>query len=86
MKRSGLSKFVVASVLALSAAIVHLALPASVQAEAPPGESYNPRTQAGGNTSTVPTQGSYDVQSDRHHTLGWLGLIGLAGLAGLVRR
>lgn len=86
MRLSGKSKVLKAVVFTLSAATLHLALPTSVKAEAPPGESYSPPPQATERAYNPPVQAIDNVQFSHQSSLAWLGLIGLAGLAGLVRR
>lgn len=72
MKPSNLSKFVGASLIAASLAVVPLNLPASAQTQ-------NDATNNG--TSTQQTGDVADTNDD--FDWGWLGLLGLAGLAGL---
>lgn len=86
MRHSNNSKIFIASVITLSAAILHLALFASVRAEAPPGESDSPPAQATEKAYNPPKQPIGDPQTNSHYSLSWLGLVGLAGLAGLTRR
>lgn len=77
-----LSKSKVCQTGAITLSIVmYLTLPASVQAEAPPEESYSP-PQATEEAYNPPLQ----AVENRSYDLGWLGLIGLAGLTGLIRR
>lgn len=73
MKYSSLSKVVGAGALALSIAIVPLAIPASAQNNA---ESNNP---------TLDTTPFQETKNDNNN-FGWLGLLGLIGLANLLRQ
>ncbi|MBW4575100.1 MAG: WGxxGxxG-CTERM domain-containing protein [Aphanothece sp. CMT-3BRIN-NPC111] len=102
MKRSDLSKVggvgaksAITSGFAIAAlTIVPLAVPVSVNAEAPLGESYTPPRQLPENTpppqapdyKTPPRQEVYNTQSRSDSDWGWLGLLGLIGLLGLARR
>lgn len=72
-------------IFAVGAAIIYLASLASVQAEAPPGESYSPPPEATEKSYDPPIREIPPIQSKSDHNLSWLGLIGLAGLAGLAQ-
>jgi len=72
MKPSNMSKFVGASLIAASLAVVPLNLPASAQTQ---------NDAANNGTNTQPTRDVADTNDD--FDWGWLGLLGLAGLAGL---
>ena len=75
MKASSVSKFVGASVIAASLAILPLTV--SVQAQTD-NNAADTNTQTTGQADTANT---YD---DNNFDWGWLGLLGLAGLAGLL--
>jgi MYXO-CTERM domain-containing protein len=77
MKVSSFSKFVGASVIAASLAILPLTVSAQGQTDTTAPGTYN-RT-----TGDVNTANTYD---DNDSDWGWLGLLGLAGLAGLLGR
>lgn len=91
-KHSKLSKLTIASSIALLA----VAFPTAIRAEAPAGESYKPPEQLPADTFTptpqvdnfnsTPAQGVAETQSERGSNWGWLGLLGLIGLAGLIPR
>lgn len=74
MKISNFSKFVGASVIAASLAILPLTASAQGQTNNTAPDTYN-------RTTTVDTADTYD---DNNSDWGWLGLLGLAGLAGLL--
>jgi hypothetical protein len=75
MKPSNMSKFVGASLIAASLAVVPLNLPASAQTQ---------NDAANNGTDTQQTQQTRDVaDTNDDFDWGWLGLLGLAGLAGL---
>lgn len=69
----------------VGAAIIYSATLTSVQAEAPPGESYSPPPEATEKSYNPPMREVSPIQSNPHLNLSWLGLIGLAGLAGLAQ-
>jgi hypothetical protein len=77
MKISNLSKFVGASVIAASVAVVPFHLPASAQSDTAPSNTT---------TTTGTNQGTYASEQDNGFDWGWLGLLGLGGLAGLAGR
>lgn len=80
MKRSNLSKFVGAGILALGVTVMPLNLPASAQTDTTsPGTTGDTM----GNDQTADVAGE---EGDRDFDWGWLGLLGLAGLAGLAKR
>jgi MYXO-CTERM domain-containing protein len=88
MKRSNLSKFVGAGILALGVTVIPLNLPASAQTD-----TTSPATgdamQSPATGDAMGTDATADVageQGDRDFDWGWLGLLGLAGLAGLAKR
>lgn len=83
MQRSHKLKFSKAVVFTVSTVIVYSTLLTSIQAEAPPGESYAPPAQATEEAYYPPSREVGTAQSDFNSS--WLGLIGLAGLAGLAR-
>jgi MYXO-CTERM domain-containing protein len=76
MKISSFSKFVGASVIAASVAMLPLTASAQSQTDNTAPDTYN-------RTNTVETADTYD---DNDSNWGWLGLLGLAGLAGLLPR
>jgi len=78
MKFSNVSKFVSASAIAASVAVLPLTLPAVAQT----GDTTTGDTT----TTTAPTTGVYDTQEDNDFDWGWLGLLGLLGLGGLAGR
>ncbi|HEY9812010.1 MAG TPA: WGxxGxxG family protein [Candidatus Sericytochromatia bacterium] len=80
MKISNITKFVGASVLAASVAVVPLNLPASAQS------NTGSNTTTDTTTTTAPTQGVDNTSTDDGFDWGWLGLLGLGGLAGLLGR
>ena len=77
MKISSVSKFMGASAIAASLAILPLTVPAQAQTQdtAPNTNTYNQGTS---NVDATDTSDDFDW--------GWLGLLGLAGLAGLAGR
>jgi MYXO-CTERM domain-containing protein len=76
MKISSFSKFVGASVIAASLAILPLTVSAQGQTDTTAPDTYN-------RTNTVETADTYE---NNDSDWGWLGLLGLAGLAGLLPR
>lgn len=85
MQHSHKLKFSKAVVFTISTVIVHSALVTYIQAEAPPGESYAPPSQATEEAYHPPSREVVTTQSNHNSNFSWLGLIGLAGLAGLAR-
>lgn len=80
IKPNGLSKFVGASILAASLAILPLYLPASAQTGTQPNTTTEDNTQP-----TIDTTPFQETRDD-HNNWGWLGLLGLIGLANLFRK
>ncbi|HEY9873942.1 MAG TPA: hypothetical protein V6D12_10925 [Candidatus Obscuribacterales bacterium] len=101
MKRTDLSNFIASSAmcanlprfaLASIVAILPLALPASVRAEAPIGESYAPPRELTEDTNTTPSQVANDIytaprqvaneqQVDLDSNFERLGFLALSGIA-----
>jgi len=83
MKVANLSKFVGASLMAASLAVLPLTVPAHAQTN-DAGTSTGTSTQQNSNADT---SGTISANTERdNNNWGWLGLLGLTGLAGLARK